>query len=185
MSIHSGTRVSGTAGPGKATMRRPVFRAIFVLGLMAATGCYGHFDVGATRASYGTSGNDPTYRECMDKVIGAQESFNAYGRWWQRSVVTGIVLGVAIGVTAIVTARDAPGDHAATTADAIDSERKISGLELTTAALATMAAADAVLAWYSTAGMSEQATEVAGHLSRCPPRPTPASSQAALPTRSQ
>jgi hypothetical protein len=147
-----------------------------VLTLMAATGCYAHFDVAATRASYAASGSDPTYQECAGRVISAQESFNAHGRWWQRSVVAGIVLGVAVGAVGIVTFRDTPGDHATTTAEAVDNERGFSGLEVTTAALAALAGADAVLAWYSTTEMSEHATEVAGHLARCPPRPTPSPS---------
>jgi hypothetical protein len=162
-------------------MQRSVFKAMLVLGSMVATGCYAHFDVAGTRASYAASANDPTSQECASRVISAQESFNAYGRWWQRSVVTGIVLGVAIGAVAIVTARDTPGDHATTVAQAVDSERAISGLEVTTAALAALAGADAVLAWFSTTGMSEQAKDVADHLAQCPPRATATPAAPATP----
>jgi len=152
---------------------------------MVATGCYGHFDVAATRASYAASSSDPTLQECANRVASAQASFNASGRWWRRSVVAGIVLGVAVGAVGIVTFRDTPGSHAATTAEAVDSERGLSGLEVTTAALATLAAADAVLAWYSTSEMSEHATEVATQLARCPPStsmPTPTSTPTPTPT---
>lgn len=166
-------------------MRKQVSKATLVVTLMAAmaaTGCYAHFDVAATRASYAASGNDLPYQECASRVVSAQESFNAHGRWWQRSVVAGIVLGVAVGTMAIVTARDTPGDHATTTAEAVDKERGFSGLEVTTAALGALAGADAVLAWYSTTEMSEHATEVANQLARCPPRPASAPTVTPTPT---
>jgi len=154
-------------------MRNQVWKATLVFTLVAATGCYAHFDVAATRASYSASNNDPAYQACAGRVVRAQESFNASGRWWQRSVVAGIVLASAVSVVAIATGRDTPGDGATTTAEAIDNERGFSRLELTTAALAALAGADALLAWYSTSEMSERATEIAGDLSRCPLRTTP------------
>ncbi|TMQ09223.1 MAG: hypothetical protein E6J90_24015 [Deltaproteobacteria bacterium] len=148
-----------------------------VVVVVSVTGCYAHFDVGETRASYNPSGDasharsisDPGYLECSSRVIAAQEAFNANGRWWSRSVVVGIVLATAVGAVAIATGRDTPGEHAATTAQAVDAERGFSRLELTTAGLAALAGADALLAWYSTAEMTKHAREVADDLARCPP----------------
>lgn len=144
----------------------------------ATTGCYAHFDVAGTRASYAVSSSDAASQDCAARVIAAEESFNAHGRWWSRSVVAGLVLGAAVSAVAIATGRDTPGDHATTLAEATDAERSFSRLELTTAALAGLAAADALLAWYSTTRMAEDATAVVDQLARCPahspsqPKPT-------------
>lgn len=150
-------------------MRDRVCQAMLVFAAMAANGCYARFDVAATRASYAAPSADPAYQKCAAGVVAAQESFNAHGQWWSRSVVAGIVLGAAVSAAAIATARDTPGGDASTPAEAVDSERALSGLELTTAGLAVLAGADALLAWYSTSGMARNATQVAAQLARCPP----------------
>jgi len=154
----------------KVTMRKQVFEVALALALTAGGGCHTQFDVGATRASYVTSPSDPGYQQCVTRVLRAQESFNTHARWWFRSVVAGIVLGSVIGVMAIATFRDTPGDGAATAGEAIDRERGVSSLELTTAALAAGAGADAAFAWYTAANMGRRAREVADHLVLCPPR---------------
>ena len=158
-------------------MREWVMGVALVVASVAVTGCYASFDVAATRASYRVSGDashppaaaDAGYLECSNRVVAAQEAFNASGRWWMRSVVTGLVLATAISVVGIATGRDTPGERAMTTAQAIDDERGFSRLELTTAGFAALAGADALLAWYSTSEMSKHAREVADDLARCPP----------------
>lgn len=152
-------------------MRKQALQMLLAFTLAITTGCAGRFDIAGTRAAYAVSASDPSSQECEARVLRAQESFNTHSRWWARSVVAGIVLGTAIGVVAIATGRDTPGDGAATTAEAVDNERGFSKLELTTAALAMAAGADAILAWQTAAGMNRDARQVAGHLLRCPPRP--------------
>jgi len=167
-------------------MRKPASNAaaLALAVVMTATGCYAHFDVGATRASYAAADSDAAFQDCTARVIRAQESFNAHGRWWSRSVVAGLVIGAVVSVVAIAAGRDTPGDHAMTTAAAVDAERSFSGLELTTAGLAGLAGADAVLAWYATSKMTADAAEVADQLTRCPPRPpAPASAPAQPPPK--